>query len=62
MCGGAIAQLTEALGGIAGPRWSEELVAPFLVHLREHRGYTNIAWFNLMNEPAGLPDGAGGRA
>ena len=42
------------LGGIASPRWSEELIVPFLLHLREHRGYTNIVYFNLMNEPASL--------
>ena len=45
---------SKALGGIAGPRWSEELIVPFFVHLRERRGYTNLIYFNLMNEPAGL--------
>ena len=45
---------SKLLGGVASPRWSEELVVPFLLHLRERRGYTNLAYFNLMNEPAGL--------
>jgi hypothetical protein len=40
------------LGGIKDPRWTEELIAPFLVHLRDQRGYTNINYFNLINEPA----------
>jgi hypothetical protein len=42
------------VGGVASPRWSEELIVPFLLHLRERRGYTNLDYFNLMNEPAGL--------
>ncbi len=42
------------LGGVASPRWSGELSVPFLVHLREQRGYTNIVWFNLLNEPSSL--------
>lgn len=45
----------ERLSGVDDPRWSEELIVPFLVYLRERRGYANIAYFNLMNEPAGLP-------
>lgn len=49
----------EPLGGYASPRWSQELVVPFLLYLRERRGYTNILYFNLMNEPAGLKDATG---
>lgn len=47
------------IGGIANPRWSEELIVPFLIHLRERKGYTNIVYFNLMNEPAGLESAPG---
>jgi hypothetical protein len=42
------------LGGITSPRWSEDLIVPFLLYLREHRGYTNIVYFNLINEPASV--------
>lgn len=42
----------ELMGGAASPRWSDELIVPFLVYLREQRGYTNIRYFNLINEPA----------
>ena len=49
----------EPLGGIASPRWSEELIVPFLSHLRESRGYTNIVYFNLMNEPSSLQKSEG---
>jgi hypothetical protein len=42
------------LGDVTNPRWSDELIVPFLVHLRTVKGYQNICWFNLMNEPAGL--------
>jgi hypothetical protein len=42
------------VGGIGNPRWSEELIVPFLSHLREKRGYSNIVYFNLMNEPNSL--------
>ena len=47
------------LGGIAGPRWSEDLIVPFLAYLRARRGYTNIVYFVLMNEPATLPGESG---
>lgn len=43
----------EALGGVSNPRWSVELIAPFLQYLREKRGYTNLSYFNLINEPGG---------
>ena len=43
---------SKPLGGIASPRWSEDLIVPFLLYLRERRGYTNIVYFNLINEPA----------
>jgi hypothetical protein len=49
----------ETLGGITSPRWSEELIVPFLLHLQKRRGYTNIVYFNLLNEPAGLEKGPG---
>ena len=48
------------VGGVANPRWAEELIVPFLLNLRERRGYTNLVYFNLMNEPVGLDNGAGG--
>lgn len=51
----------QPLGGLASPRWSEELIVPFLLHLREQRGYTNIVYFNLMNEPSSQPNGPGKR-
>jgi len=38
-------------GHVTDPRWAEELIVPFLVHLREKRGYTNIRYCNLINEP-----------
>lgn len=38
-------------GSISDPRWANELIVPFLIHLREKRGYTNIRYFNLINEP-----------
>jgi len=44
-----------SLSGLDDPRWSDELIVPFLVYLRERRGFANIAYFNLMNEPSGLP-------
>jgi hypothetical protein len=47
------------LGGPASARWPEELVVPFLLHLRERRGCSNIVYFNLMNEPAGLESAPG---
>ena len=49
----------KVITSVADPRWSEELIVPFLKHLREKRGYTNIVYFNLMNEPWGLADGNG---
>jgi hypothetical protein len=49
------------LGGIGSARWSKELIVPFLIHLRERRGYTNIVFFNLMNEPASLEKAPGVR-
>ena len=49
------------LGGLASPRWSEELIVPLLLHLRGQRGYTNIVYFNLMNEPSSQPNGPGKR-
>ena len=36
---------------VTDPRWANELIVPFLIHLREKRGYTNIRYFNLINEP-----------
>lgn len=41
----------EPLGGIGGARWSSEVIVPFLAYLIEVRGYDNIRWFNLINEP-----------
>ena len=41
----------EPLGGVGGPRWSGEVIVPFLVHLLQAKGYGNIRWFNLINEP-----------
>jgi hypothetical protein len=38
-------------GTVTDPRWAEEVIVPFLIHLREERGYTNIRYFNLINEP-----------
>jgi len=38
-------------GNLTDPRWSDDLIVPFLIHLREKRGYTNICYFNLINEP-----------
>lgn len=38
-------------GDVTDPRWADELIVPFLIHLREKRGYTNIRYFNLINEP-----------
>ncbi|MBI5830682.1 MAG: hypothetical protein HZB16_00040 [Armatimonadetes bacterium] len=49
----------EPLGGLASPRWADELVVPFLRHLRQVKGYENIRWFNLMNEPVGLESAPG---
>ncbi|MCY3019738.1 MAG: cellulase family glycosylhydrolase [Planctomycetota bacterium] len=49
----------EPLGGPASARWSDELIVPFLVHLCERKGYENIQYFNLMNEPAGLESAPG---
>ena len=49
----------EPLGGIASPRWSEDVIVPFLVHLRESRGYTNLVYFNLMNEPSSVEQAPG---
>jgi hypothetical protein len=43
----------EALGGVTSTRWPEELITPFLQYLREHRNYTNLCYFNLINEPGG---------
>lgn len=40
------------LGGPAGKGWSEQAIVPFLTYLRNVRGYDNIHWFNLLNEPA----------
>ena len=39
-------------GGVSSARWSDDLIVPFLVYLRDQRGYTNIRYFNLINEPA----------
>ena len=38
-------------GHVTDPRWADEVIVPFLLHLREKRGYTNIRYFNLFNEP-----------
>ena len=38
-------------GNVTDPRWANELIVPLLIHLREKRGYTNIRYFNLINEP-----------
>ena len=43
--------LAGALGGITGAGWPEQAIIPFLQHLRNKRGYDNIRWFNLINEP-----------
>lgn len=45
------AEHSAAIGGITSPRWSKEAIIPFLRHLRESRGYEQIRWFNLCNEP-----------
>lgn len=45
-------EIAGPLGGMAGDGWAEQAVVPFLRYLRERRGYTNIRWFNLMNEPS----------
>ena len=50
---------SKLVGGVASPRWPEELIVPFLLHLRERRGCTNLVYFNLMNEPAGLEKESG---
>jgi hypothetical protein len=46
-------------GVTTNPRWTEEIIVPFLAYLRERRGYENIVYFNLMNEPWSLKTGAG---
>jgi len=49
----------EQMVGIGDPRWSDELIVPFLRYLRENCGYTNMVYFNLMNEPQGLQKSPG---
>ena len=41
----------KSLGSVTDPRWAEDIIVPFLQYLRERRGYTNITYFNLINEP-----------
>lgn len=44
-------ELSAAFGGITGDGWADQAIIPLLLHLRNKRGYDNIRWFNLMNEP-----------